>query len=350
MLLLIIAVLLALLLSKLIEGRYASATESPQAPAQPTYKRSVKVFHFLIPHWGDSKQGLQECGDIRCEWMHSEHMKALDDALGVVKRSKDPTQTQTQTQTETVTLAVYNLHSWYERTRSHQPAHCDLQATLTLSESEESRVRYGQLFDSSFKHFDGFSTTHPDSSVQRVYTEAFLDPTTLLPALNFSALIKGASYVASDCHKHDSANANRDGVVALVRAAGFRVDGLGRCMHSATGPEGVALSKSKDTRYSLFLKRQTIGRFLFNFAFENSYEAGYVTEKPFDALIAGESRICIPSSCPSSAPPLPLVCSSSALPPLTSFFPSALCPSLPLRHCTSLPGRRHPPSLTTAPP
>jgi len=235
----------------------------------------------LIPHWGESKQGVQACGDIRCEWAHSEHMKILNDAL----KRPQPNE-PTAPWGETVTLAVYNLHSWYERTRSHQPSHCELQAALTLAESEESRVRYGQLFDSSFQHFDGYSTTHPQSSVQRVYTEAFLDPELLLPTLNFSSLIKGASYVASDCHKHDSANANRDGVVGLVRG-GFRVDGLGRCMHTATGPEGVSLSKSKDTRYSLYLKRQTIGRYLFNFAFENSYEAGYVTEKPFDALIAG---------------------------------------------------------------
>jgi hypothetical protein len=27
---------------------------------------------------------------------------------------------------------------------------------------------------------------------------------------------------------------------------------------------------------------------MFNFAFENSLEPGYVTEKPFDALIAGK--------------------------------------------------------------
>jgi hypothetical protein len=133
---------------------YASAISLLQAPAlaepplqAPAYKRSVKVFHFLIPHWGESKQGLQACGDIRCEWAHSEHMKILNDAL---KRPqpKDPTAPWG----ETVTLAVYNLHSWYERTRSHQPSHCELQAALTLAESEESRVRYGQLFDSSFHH------------------------------------------------------------------------------------------------------------------------------------------------------------------------------------------------------
>jgi hypothetical protein len=93
--------------------------------------------------------------------------------------------------------------------------------------------------------------------------------------------------VASDCHRHDSANADRDSVVYQIRQAGLRVDGLGRCMHSETGPEGVSLPKTRDTRYNLYLKRNAIGRFMFNMAFENSLEPGYVTEKPFDALIAG---------------------------------------------------------------
>lgn len=61
---------------------------------------------------------------------------------------------------------------------------------------------------------------------------------------------------------------------------------LGRCMHQI-GPEGVSLPKTRDTRYNLFLKRKTIGHFMFNMAFENSLEPGYVTEKPFDAMIAG---------------------------------------------------------------
>ncbi len=53
------------------------------------------------------------------------------------------------------------------------------------------------------------------------------------------------------------------------------------------GPEGISLPKSRDTRYNLFLKRKTIGHFMFNMAFENSLEPGYVTEKPFDAMLAG---------------------------------------------------------------
>jgi hypothetical protein len=122
-----------------------------------------------------------------------------------------------------------------------------------------------------------------------VYIEAFLNESDFLPTKNFSSLIKGGSYVASDCHRRDSANSNRDQIIQLIRNEGFRIDGLGRCMHTEPGPEGVSLPKSRDTRYNLFLKRHTIGHFMFNMAFENSLEPGYVTEKPFDAILAGES-------------------------------------------------------------
>ena len=74
-----------------------------------------------------------------------------------------------------------------------------------------------------------------------------------------SSLLRAGSYVASDCHKRDSANANRDSVVQYLRWYDFRVDGLGRCMHQI-GPEGVELSLSRDTRYDLYVKRETIGR------------------------------------------------------------------------------------------
>jgi Glycosyltransferase family 10 (fucosyltransferase) C-term len=42
------------------------------------------------------------------------------------------------------------------------------------------------------------------------------------------------------------------------------------------------------TGSNLVLKRDAIARFMFNMAFENSIEDGYVTEKPFDALLAGD--------------------------------------------------------------
>jgi len=226
----------------------------------------VKVFHFMVKHWGQSVTGLQNCGSpsLRCEWIHADHLPRLkQEFIDSIKTS------------ETITLSVYNIHSWWEKRREHAPAICELRTNLTLVESEESKVRYHGLFNPSFKNFDGYSTTHPQSNIQRVYAEVFLnDSSSFVEMGNFSSLIKGASYVASDCHKRDSANANRDVVVGDLRRTGFRADGLGQCMRTPTGPEGVHLPKTHDTRYNLVLKRQAISKYMFNLAFENSLESG----------------------------------------------------------------------------
>ena len=246
----------------------------------------VKVYHFLVNHWGVSSDGPQDCGpELRCEWSYADHVGKLKQYYLAHQQLFEP---PSQSSNGTITVSVYNIHSWWEKKRDHRPAVCELHTNLTLVESEESRVRYNHLFEPSFKHFDGSSTTHPFSTIQRIYNEVRINSSEFVQeTFNFSSLVKGASYVASDCHKRDSANANRDSVVGDIRRAGFRVDGLGRCMRSATGPEGISLPKSGDTRYNLLLKRKAIAKYMFNLAFENSIEPGYVTEKPFDALLSG---------------------------------------------------------------
>ena len=245
------------------------------------YNHSVKVFHFILKHWGESVIGMQDCGDIACEWLHAEHIKHLRDNLYFTPSAFEGL--------DTITVSLYNIHAWWERARDTKPAYCELTTNLTIAETEESKVRYHQLFDQSFKHFDGYSSTSPSAPVQRVYIEAYLNSSIFFKARNSSNLIKGASYVASDCHRRDSANADRDTVVQRIRDQGFRVDGLGRCMHTNSIPEGIELQRTRDSVYNLYLKRKAIGRYLFNLAFENSLEPGYVTEKPFDAIIAGKN-------------------------------------------------------------
>ena len=60
---------------------------------------------------------------------------------------------------------------------------------------------------------------------------------------------------------------------------------------------GISLPTNPEARYDMVVKRQAIGRFMFNMAFENSIEDGYVTEKPFDALISGttspDAYLCV---------------------------------------------------------
>jgi hypothetical protein len=238
--------------------------------------KTVIVYHFVLKHWGDLLNGDMNCPDINCVWKSAEQIKILKNDLESLSGYGS-----------IITVGLYNIHSLWEKFRQHKPNSCELQVNLSMVESEESYVRYKYLFEPSFSNFDGNVTTHPLSSVQRVYNEVFLNSSHFLPHLNnFASLIKGASYVASDCHRHDSANANRDGVVQILRDHGFRVDGLGRCMRRI-GPEGISLPTNPDTRYNLQLKRETIAKFMFYLAFENSIESGYVTEKPFDALYSG---------------------------------------------------------------
>jgi Glycosyltransferase family 10 (fucosyltransferase) C-term len=64
---------------------------------------------------------------------------------------------------------------------------------------------------------------------------------------------------------------------------------IGGCLKSKS-PEGVTLEITDDTERNLALKREVIAKYLFNMAFENVQDPGYVTEKPWDALLAGKYR------------------------------------------------------------
>ena len=190
---------------------------------------TVKVYQFTINYWREGVEGLQRCGpQMRCEWTYSDNLKVLRQRyhnaslqLRASRAAAAPVSSAApdgKKKGRPVTLAVYNIHSWWERMKEHGPALCELPTTLHLAESEESRVRYHALFDPTLKLFDGYSTTHPASHVQRVYDGAFVNATHFLePMHNFSSLIKAGSYVAGDCHKRDSANANRDHYVYLLR-------------------------------------------------------------------------------------------------------------------------------------
>jgi len=52
-------------------------------------------------------------------------------------------------------------------------------------------------------------------------------------------------------------------------------------------PGAIKVGKTDDTLKNLHLKQAVINKYLFYFAFENSYQSGYVTEKIFDGLFAG---------------------------------------------------------------
>jgi hypothetical protein len=94
----------------------------------PQYDHAVKVFHFLLGHWGESRPGQISCGKIYCEWVLSDHIKHLKDNLGFL----------TPPSIEglpLITLSMYNIHSWWEKTRDPKPAICELRTNLTMAET-----------------------------------------------------------------------------------------------------------------------------------------------------------------------------------------------------------------------
>lgn len=216
-----------------------ASTEHSTNASDHRYERYAKIFHYILGHWGNSIAGIHPCGNIHCEWVVSDNMKHLrDNYLYLTDRENE--------RNNLVSLSLYNIHSLWEKKRETKPPICELPTNLTMYETEESAVRYYYLFDPAKSFFDGYSSTSPQANVQRIYNEAFLNRTEFLPLRNFSSLIKGGSYVASDCHSRDSANANRDTYIKLLRNEGFRIDGLGRCMHTPTGlnPFSLYLFKS----------------------------------------------------------------------------------------------------------
>lgn len=90
------------------------------------------------------------------------------------------------------------------------------------------------------------------------------------PAAEYDNVIKGASYIASNC---EAVN-NRDEVVQELMKS-IRVDSLGSCIHNAEPPENHDEKKDMQAHY------------LFHLAFENTNEIDYITEKMWGTLHSG---------------------------------------------------------------
>ncbi len=276
-------------------------------------RQLVNIFHIIDNAlWGEVDgsflQGNFNCGKIECNVYSSDsltdffttarnkyhmlHKGHLDSPSLPLLLSKENFNSN-YTPSLALSVSLYNIHTWKMLSKwPHGPDKCRLPTNLSMAESEESFGRFGHLFDHSFPLFDGYSTTHPLSSVPRSYL-TLLNASLFFPEKLFSTLIKGAVFVASTCHRERSTlssmkHKGREGIVQEIMASKiFRVDSLGKCLHTSTGPEGIVLTSGSTPQESLHLKQTAISHYLFYFAFENTIEAGYVTEKIFDALIAG---------------------------------------------------------------
>jgi hypothetical protein len=253
----------------------------------------VNIFHLIDNAlWGEVDgsflQGTFPCDRIRCSVLSSD---TKTDLMNTLIQKHD--EVYGKQRFNGISVGMYNIHSWKVVSRfPHKPS-CALKTHLNLVESEESYSRFKYLFDSSFPHFDGNSTTHPTSAVKRFYVSA-LNSSEFLPMKPFEDLVQGAVFVASTCHRGRSTTRREQIVELLARV--IRVDSLGKCMTTKVGPEGITLDVGKTPLESLRLKQAAISNYLFYLAFENTYEPGYVTEKVFDALIAGVVPIFLGSA------------------------------------------------------
>jgi hypothetical protein len=125
-------------------------------------------------------------------------------------------------------------------------------------------------------------TTSFKSEVPAVYFSLFNNwwgNTLQTPAVNYSKVIKGASFLARNC----GAKNNRNDVVKKLIEAGFRVDSLSSCLHNANPPNGTQLANKTDV----------MKEYLFHLAFENGRVDDYITEKLWMAFHAGTTPVIL---------------------------------------------------------
>ena len=195
----------------------------------------VKIFYFILPDWGVFTSGDRSCSNknLKCNWEHSGDFEELTASFN--RFAHGPRDSPENN----LTVGMYNIHSLWRKQKKHYPPTCSMRTDLNLATSEESMKHrsHSELFPKSFPNFDGYSTTSPLSSVQRIYSEAYLNESivnyhTQNSMRPFNKLIKAGTYIASACHNSFGVESTRDKIVKSLRSSGFRVDGLGETADS----------------------------------------------------------------------------------------------------------------------
>lgn len=242
---------------------------------------AVRVFYLInAPYWGDRKDGNVPCNCCRsCDWFSGNNISVLSEIRNNSIRNK----LSENDENTTIDVSLYNIHSWRELSNGYYGPSETFRTHFDIAESEESHSRFIKLFR-SFRYFDGYTTTNPQSDIPRYYQEAYLNASTFLKKKPFSALTKAAVYVSSTCARH----AFRDRVVKELRRY-IRIDSIGRCHRSNPLPDMHFINDSLSNQ--VYAKQLALSNYMFYLAFENTIEPGYVTEKVFDGLIAGHFDI-----------------------------------------------------------
>lgn len=255
----------------------------------------VRIYHLIDnANWGETDgsalqgrfQCLQRSSPRGSCSLHSSDSKS--DWLSTLQSKYTQTErsaSQAPSSCCPITVSMYHIHTWGGMSKwPHGPNKTALPSDLTLVESEESHARFGRLFHAAFPLYDGNSTTHPRSTIQRSYFRGW-NSTTLLPLRPFNELIKAGVFIASTCHR--GSETKRLQLVRQLQSY-IRIDSLGKCMTTRSNPDDIVLKKGATEQETLRYKQESISKYMFYLAFENSFEPGYVTEKVFDALIAGK--------------------------------------------------------------
>ena len=111
----------------------------------------VLLLHFIQPEHGMVRNARNETcrNGVICSVIASGNINILKDELykNIAERAESTT---------LITVSLYNVHSWWEKSRRYIPPVCELKTNLVIGESEESTKRYGaRLFDRAFKYYDG---------------------------------------------------------------------------------------------------------------------------------------------------------------------------------------------------
>jgi len=156
------------------------------------------------------------------------------------------------------------------------------EAQISIGFSKESTANYPSQQVGKLKAggFDAVATCSPDADVQVTYSN--LQTLRLLKAKSlpgWGERLPRVALVASNCRSSKYA-ADREGLVSQLAALGVPVDSLGRCAPQGT----MALHNAtfRDGKKTTFLQKYRV-----YLAFENSAQAGYVTEKVVDGYEAG---------------------------------------------------------------